>query len=357
MTTRLLIATGNPGKVRELRALLAELGIETVTPDDVGLALDVVEDGATFEANAVRKAVAFAAAADMPALADDSGLEVDALDGEPGVRSARWVAGGDEDRVAALLARLADVPAERRTARFRSVAALAAPGGIVATAAGAVEGRIAVAPRGASGFGYDPVFLVEDGGLDGTRTMAELDPSTKNALSHRARAVAGLRAAIGRLAAEDSVPAGPDDRAASTPLAIRPFRPADEGAVVALWARCDLTRPWNDPRKDIARKADVQAEWFLVGTLDEGVVATVMAGYDGHRGWLYYVGVDPAHRGRGIGRAMLGHVEERLRALGCPKINLQVRAGNAGALAFYRALGYALDDVTPMGKRLVDDSR
>lgn len=356
MTTRLLIATGNPGKVRELRALLAELGTETVTPDDVGLALDVVEDGATFEANAVRKAVAFAAAADMPALADDSGLEVDALGGEPGVRSARWVAGGDEDRVAALLARLADVPAERRTARFRSVAALAGPGGIVATAAGAVEGRIAFAPRGASGFGYDPVFLVEDGGLDGTRTMAELDPSTKNALSHRARAVAGLSDAIARLARAVPSSAAMGGLPAAAALVVRPFRSEDEGDVVALWSRCDLTRPWNDPRKDIARKADVQAEWFLVGTLDERIVATVMAGYDGHRGWLYYVGVDPAYRHRGIGRAILEHVEERLRAIGCPKINLQVRTGNEGALAFYRALGYAVDDVTPMGRRLVDDS-
>ncbi len=110
MTVRLLIATTNPGKVRELRALLGELDVLVVTPPDVGLALDVVENGATFEANAVLKARAFAAATGLPALADDSGLEVDALGGEPGVRSARWVPGSDGDRVAALLARLDGVP-------------------------------------------------------------------------------------------------------------------------------------------------------------------------------------------------------------------------------------------------------
>lgn len=202
MTQRLVIATTNPGKARELRALLADLAprLAVVTPADMGLDLDVAEDGTTFEANAVVKARAFADASGLPALADDSGLEVDALGGEPGVRSARWVPGSDADRVTALLARLAGVPAARRTARFRSVAALAVPAvEAVATAAGAVEGRIAAAPRGTNGFGYDPVFLVEDGGLDGTRTMAELDAAAKNALSHRARAVAGLRGVLGGL--------------------------------------------------------------------------------------------------------------------------------------------------------------
>lgn len=146
---------------------------------------------------------------------------------------------------------------------------------------------------------------------------------------------------------------GPDYGAPD--LVVRAFAPADEDAVVTLWRRCDLTRPWNDPRRDIARKAAVQAEWFLVGAHGGRVVATVMTGYDGHRAWLYYVGVDPDCRGRGFGRAMLAAVEERMRAVGCPKINLQVRTGNDEAMAFYRAVGYAVDEVVGMGKRLETD--
>jgi len=194
--TPLLVATGNPGKLRELRALVAGLPLEVVGPADVGLDLEVDETGDTLEANARLKAVACAAASGLPALADDSGLEVDALGGEPGVRSARWVPGSDADRVRALLVALEAVPREARTARFRSVVALAWPDGRVETATGTVEGRIASAPRGAGGFGYDPVFLVEDGGLDGTRTMAELAAEEKGRLSHRARAVAGLQEAL-----------------------------------------------------------------------------------------------------------------------------------------------------------------
>ena len=194
--TPLLVATGNPGKLRELRALVAGLPLEVVGPADVGLDLEVDETGDTLEANARLKAVACAAASGLPALADDSGLEVDALGGEPGVRSARWVPGSDADRVRALLVALEAVPREARTARFRSVVALAWPDGRVETATGTVEGRIASAPRGAGGFGYDPVFLVEDGGLDGTRTMAELAAEEKGRLSHRARAGAGLQEAL-----------------------------------------------------------------------------------------------------------------------------------------------------------------
>lgn len=125
-------------------------------------------------------------------MADDSGLEVDALDGFPGVRSSRWVEGSDSDRVLSLLRRLADVEMDRRAARFHAVAALVTPDGTLQTAHGAVEGRIATAPRGAGGFGYDPVFLVEDAGYEGDATMAELAPDEKDRLSHRGRAVAGL---------------------------------------------------------------------------------------------------------------------------------------------------------------------
>jgi len=189
---RLLVATNNPGKRREFRLLLAELPLVLVTPAELGLDLDVEETGATFEANAVLKARAFAAAAGLPALADDSGLEVDALGGEPGLRSARWVGGSDADRVAALLDRLVEVPDAARSARFQAVVALAWPEGRIVLGRGVVEGRIAQAPRGQGGFGYDPVFLIEAGGHGGERTLAELPAGEKHRLSHRARAVQAL---------------------------------------------------------------------------------------------------------------------------------------------------------------------
>jgi XTP/dITP diphosphohydrolase len=199
MIPRLLVATHNPGKLREYHALLAELPLDIVTPADIGLNLDVEETGATFEANAVLKARAFAAAAGLPALADDSGLVVDALGGFPGVVSARWAPGSDADRVRALLARLAGVPAAARTARFQAVVALALPDGRIEHATGSVEGRIAQAPRGSAGFGYDPIFLVEDGGFEGVLTLAELPPAEKNRISHRARAVEALTPVLLRM--------------------------------------------------------------------------------------------------------------------------------------------------------------
>jgi len=136
---------------------------------------------------------------------------------------------------------------------------------------------------------------------------------------------------------------------------IRPFEPGDEGAVVALWERCLLLRPANDPRRDIARKREVRPDLFLVGTIDGRVVASVMAGYEGHRGWINYLAVEPAERRKGLGRAMMAEAERRLRDAGCPKINLQVRATNVEALEFYRRLGFVRDDVVSLGKRLEPD--
>lgn len=136
---------------------------------------------------------------------------------------------------------------------------------------------------------------------------------------------------------------------------IRPYRSDDESAVISLWQRCDLTRPWNDPRKDIARKLAVRPEWFLVAESDGAVVGTAMVGYDGHRGWVYYLGVDPARQRAGIGRSLMAEAERLLRLEGCPKINLQVRTSNADALEFYRQIGFAMDDVVSLGKRLEHD--
>ena len=136
---------------------------------------------------------------------------------------------------------------------------------------------------------------------------------------------------------------------------IRPFLEADEAAVIALWEACGLTRSWNDPRKDVARKLAVQREWFLLGEEDGRVVASVMAGYDGHRGWVNYLAVAPGARLRGHARALMAEVERLLAAAGCPKINLQVRTSNAAVIDFYRALGYAQDDVVSFGRRLIAD--
>ena len=199
--TPLLLATTNPGKLRELHALLEDLPLQLLTPSDLSLELSVVEDGETFLDNARKKAHAFAEAAGLPALADDSGLEVDALDGAPGVASARWHPGSDEDRLNALLARLEPFPPAARAARYRAVVVLARPGDpMSAWTEATVEGRIANTPRGREGFGYDPAFLVEDGPHTGDLTMAELPPPAKNELSHRARAVTALLPSLQALA-------------------------------------------------------------------------------------------------------------------------------------------------------------
>lgn len=187
---RLIVATQNPGKAKEIRRLLAnEASVETLAEH-----LEIVlppEDASTFEGNAVIKAEHVMKRLGVPVLADDSGLVVDALDGAPGVRSARYAPGTDADRVAKLLDALKDVPEARRTARFVCAMALACPGETPVVREGKCEGRITDAPRGSGGFGYDPVFLLEDG-----RTMAELDPEEKNRISHRGRALAAMLPAI-----------------------------------------------------------------------------------------------------------------------------------------------------------------
>ncbi|PCE13533.1 hypothetical protein AUC47_06875 [Microbacterium sp. SZ1] len=142
---------------------------------------------------------------------------------------------------------------------------------------------------------------------------------------------------------------------------IRAFDPRDTEAVVALWEEAGLTRPWNDPRRDIERKLQVQPELFLVA-FDDGdgtesrIVGTVMAGYDGHRGWLYYLATALTHRKRGVARAVVEEAERLLLAMGCPKIQLMVREGNESVLAFYDSLGYERFSVSNTGKRLIVDA-
>ena len=186
MTDKLLIATHNAGKLAELRDLLHDVPYKLLSLTDVGIELDVDETGETLEENAALKATTYARLAGIPALADDSGLEVDALDGAPGVRSARYAGPNatDADRIAKLLGNLAARP-QPWTARFRCVIAIATPDGETELHDGACEGVIISHPRGDNGFGYDPVFLLTARG----KTMAELTDDEKNAVSHRGVAV------------------------------------------------------------------------------------------------------------------------------------------------------------------------
>lgn len=139
-------------------------------------------------------------------------------------------------------------------------------------------------------------------------------------------------------------------------MTIRPFAVTDTDEVVALWEECGLVRPWNDPRKDIERKLRVQPELFLVAQDGTEVVGSVMAGFDGHRGWIYYLAVAASHQRLSLGRALMQQAEKLLVEVGCPKVNLMVRSTNEAVIGFYRRLGYEQDDVVSMGKRLIADS-
>ena len=138
-------------------------------------------------------------------------------------------------------------------------------------------------------------------------------------------------------------------------LLIRPFEKEDELDLVSLWKLCKLTVPWNNPQKDIARKLKIQPELFLVGFHEKRLVASVMGGYDGHRGWINYLAVHPVFQGNGYGQQIMNFIEAELRLMGCPKINLQIRAGNDSLIAFYQKLGFSDDHAVSMGKRLEED--
>jgi XTP/dITP diphosphohydrolase len=196
---KLLIATNNPGKIRELHELLDDMGIELVTPFQIGLDLDVVEDGATYAENATKKALAFARASGLVSLADDSGIEVDALDGAPGLYSARYGSPdgnklSDGERRKYLISKLHDKP-RPWTARFCATIAIATPNSQLHITDGVCEGEIIPEERGTGGFGYDPIFLFPELG----KTMAELSMDEKNRLSHRARAVMKAKGMLNEL--------------------------------------------------------------------------------------------------------------------------------------------------------------
>ena len=138
-------------------------------------------------------------------------------------------------------------------------------------------------------------------------------------------------------------------------LQIRKFQKSDEQRLVSLWKVCRLTVPWNNPHKDISRKLSVQPELFLVGLFEENLIASVMAGYDGHRGWINYFAVHPDFQSRGYGKQLMDNVENKLRELGCPKINLQIREGNEKVLSYYQKLGFVEEKRINMGKRIEND--
>lgn len=135
-------------------------------------------------------------------------------------------------------------------------------------------------------------------------------------------------------------------------IIIRQYLPSDEETVIALWRLCNLVVPQNDPANDIRKKQKVQPELFLVGLIRDKIVATIMAGYEGHRGWINYLAVVPERRQKGIGKTMVKEAEKRLKKLGCPKINLQIRSSNKDVIKFYKRIGFSTDDVISMGKRL-----
>lgn len=199
---RLLIATHNRGKLIEYQAMLTDLPFELVTLDDIGIGDDVEETGATFAENARLKATEYARRSGLLTLADDSGLEVDALGGAPGVYSKRYAGAGksDEARNTFLLDKLRDVPAGKRAARFRCVIVVASPDGKLWETDGTCEGEIAFEPRGAHGFGYDPVFQVAERGM----RMAELPTEEKNKISHRARAAEKAKEILSQVASPRS---------------------------------------------------------------------------------------------------------------------------------------------------------
>lgn len=138
-------------------------------------------------------------------------------------------------------------------------------------------------------------------------------------------------------------------------MIIQPYSPKYEKEVIALWKRCNLVRPVNNPGKDIARKMKVNPELFLIGLIDGKVVATAMGGYEGHRGVVNYLGVEPSLQQQGLGREIMEALEKKLTTMGCPKLNLMFRSDNAGVEKFYEKLGYKRDDVIEMGKRLIPD--
>ena len=343
---KLLVATNNAGKLREYRDLLRGLPMTVVSPADEHIELAVDETGGTFVDNAILKATAFAERSGLLTLADDSGLEVDALHGEPGVYSARYGGpdGTDVTRYELLLKTLERVPWEERGARFRCVVAVVAPGsGQSPDAAllteGRCEGFIARAPRGEHGFGYDPVFFVPQFG----RHMAELPAETKNQISHRARAVQSAHAAMARQFFPGPPEPGGPDEPRSHPSEIK-IRPAQFSDAPALQRNCYPDQPLKfiEGRLEWALAAVAQGSLVaLVGDNGAEAVAYVQLSLRGHVGEMSSLIVAEPLRGQRIATALVHVVVEVARDRNIRILTTAVAPGARRVQQFYRELGFA----------------
>jgi len=339
---KLLIATNNWGKIKEYEQLLQGLPLELTLPAAENIVLEVAETGETFAENALLKARAFAESSGLATLADDSGLEVDALGGAPGIYSARYDgnAGTDVSRYTRLLHNLEAVPWENRGARFRCVIALAVPGAPLAQpiGEGKCEGFIARAPAGQHGFGYDPVFFVPQFGA----SMAQLPPEIKNQISHRARAVQAART----LLVQQFFPGLAGQETDRTPFSktsevrIRPVVFADH---VSLQRHCYAHESAVIIRERVrwaAIKSHEGALVALVGELDGDVIAYVQLHLKGKIGEISSLIVSEPLRGQGIATAMVRVVREIARDHGLQILIVAVDPQARRVRGFYRGLGF-----------------
>ena len=313
---KLLVASNNSGKLREYRELLHALPIEIVSPSENGISLEVDETGQTFAENATLKAQAFAERSGLMTLADDSGLEVDALHGEPGVRSARYAGPNETDtaRCTLLLAKMTDVPWESRGARFRCVVAIVVPGdlALLPLSEGICEGFITRVPRGKHGFGYDPVFFVPEFGV----TMAELPAATKNRISHRGRAVRAAK----RVMAENLFPnligelPPYQDLPQASEVCIRPAIASDASA---LQRNCCATRPLDWVQGRLQQALDDAAEGLsappLVGEARGEVIGYVQLNLRDRKGTIVSLAVSSDWQQRGMEQALIHVATEGAR--------------------------------------------
>ena len=339
---KLLVATNNRGKLKEYRELLRELPVEWVSPADEHIELEVDETGQTFEENAKLKAQSFAERSGLVTLADDSGLEVDALNGAPGVFSARYdgPTGTDVSRYTLLLEKMAAIPWENRGARFRCVIALAAPNlpGPSPIGEGRCEGFIARIPRGEHGFGYDPIFFVPPFG----QSMAQLSPEIKNKISHRARAVEAAKKILARrffpelLARWDVT----DPLPHTSEICIRPARFSDHSSLHHHCYPHETTHFVQERLRWAVAKSHEGTLIPLVGEANKNVIAYIQLKLKGNIGEMSSLIVTEPLRGRGVATALIQVSREIARDHGVRILTVAAEPGARRTQSMYRKLGF-----------------